>query len=207
MRYLVALAAGGVVTLLLFLFMSELIDQGKKQAPQTGVDNIVEFVRSKRDDETKTRSRELPKKPPPPKPAPSKPKLAVSDADQPQQDDLQMQTPQIANGLKGGIGPYLGRGGGGGNATASRTPIVRINPQYPRKAAMRGTEGYVTMQFTITTSGSVKDVQIIDSKPPRLFDRAARSAVLKWRYRPELVDGKPVEVTGETVTLDFNLEG
>ncbi|NRA63516.1 MAG: energy transducer TonB [Pseudobacteriovorax sp.] len=205
MRYILALGAGGAVTLLLFLFMSQLIEQGKKKPSDIDTGQMVEFIRVKRDQDTKTRSRQLPKKPPPQKPPPAKPKLQVADTDQPQQDDLQMQAPAIANGLKGGIGPYLGRGGGGGTSDASRIPIVRINPVMPRKAAMRGIEGFVQVQFTITKTGSTKDVKVIKAKPPRVFDRAAKKAILKWKYRPEVVDGQPIEVQ-EVVQLDFKLE-
>lgn len=206
MRYLLALGAGGVVTIILFFFMSALIDQGKKRSDFKDTGQIADFVRNTRETDTKTRSRELPKKPPPPKPMPSKPKLQVADNEQPQDEDLQMQAPLIANGLKGGMGPYLGRGGGGGgNGNADIMPIVRINPQMPRKAAMRGIEGYVIVQFTVTKSGSTKDVKILEARPPRIFDRAAKRAILKWRYKPQLVDGKPVEVM-QRVQLDFNLE-
>ena len=67
MRYLLALGAGGGVTLVLFFFMSVLIDQRKKKPVENDLGPVVEFIRVKRDNETKTRSRELPKKPPPPK--------------------------------------------------------------------------------------------------------------------------------------------
>ncbi len=206
MRYLIALGAGGAVTLVLFFFMSVLIDQGKKKSVVNDLGPVVEFIRVNRESETKTRNRELPKKPPPPKPMPSKPKLQVAQNDQPQEDDLQMQAPRIANGLKGGLGPYLGRGGGGGgDGNADIMPIVRITPQMPRKAAMRGIEGYVTLEFTVTKSGSTKDVKILEARPPRIFNRNAKRAILKWRYKPQFVDGKAVELL-QRVRLEFKLE-
>ena len=117
-----------------------------------------------------------------------------------------MNAPKMANGLKGGMGPYLGRGGGGGDGDSDDMPIVRIQPQMPRKAAIKGIEGYVTVEFTVTKSGATKDVKILQARPPRIFNRAAKRAILKWRCRPKMVDGKPVEVVRQ-VQLDFKLEG
>ena len=204
MRYLLALGAGGVVTLGLFYFMSVLISQGKKKPVDNDLGPVVEFIRVKRDQETKTRNRELPKKPPPPKAAPSKPKMQVADNDQPQADQLDMPQPKIANGLKGGVGPYLGGGGGGGDGEVM--PIVRINPQMPRKAAMKGIEGYVTVKFKVTKSGGTSDVKVVEARPPRIFNRAAKRAILKWKYKPQMVEGKAVEIE-QMVRLDFKLEG
>lgn len=203
MRYLIALGSGSLVTLGLFYFMSVLISQGKKKPLNSDLGPVVEFIRVKRDQDTKTRNRELPKKPPPPKAAPSKPKMQVADNDKPQADQLDMPQPKIANGLKGGLGPYLG---GGAASDGEVMPIVRISPQMPRKAAMRGIEGYVVVQFTVTKSGTTSDVKIVESKPPRIFNRNAKRAILKWKYKPQVVDGKPTEIQ-QKVRLDFKLEG
>lgn len=205
MRYLIALGSGGLVTLGLFYFMSVLISQGKKKPVENDLGPVVEFIRVKRDRDMKTRTRELPKKPPPPKAAPSKPKMQVADNEQPQADQLNMPQPKLANGLKGGMGPYLG-GGGGGGGDGDVMPIVRINPQMPRKAAMKGIEGYVTVKFTVTKSGGTSNVKIVEAKPPRIFNRAAKRAILKWKYKPQVVDGKATEIT-QLVRLDFKLEG
>ncbi len=203
MRYIYALMAGGLVTLGLFYFMSTLISQGKKEPARYDDASFVDFIRVKQEENLQTRNREIPKKPPPPQQPPSKPKLQVAQNDKPQAEDLNIRAPALADGLKGGMGPYLG-GGGGGNQDAEEMPIVRIQPQYPQKARMRGIEGFATVQFTITKSGSVRDPKILEANPPRVFDRAAMKAVLKWRYKPKLVDGEPVErVTA--VTLEFNL--
>ena len=71
-------------------------------------------------------------------------------------------------------------------------PLVRIAPQYPRNAARDGIEGWVKMEFTINKAGTVSDPKVLESKPRRVFDRAARRAILKWKFKPRVVDGKPV---------------
>lgn len=78
------------------------------------------------------------------------------------------------------------------------TPLVRILPIYPEQARARGIEGYVTLRFTVTETGAVADPEVIASEPPGYFDRYAIRAVLKWKYQPQLADGKAVSVV--TVT-------
>ena len=83
---------------------------------------------------------------------------------------------------------------------------MRINPIYPRDAAMNGIEGWVKLEFTITETGTVKSPRVIDSKPPRVFNREAMRAILKWKFKPRVVDGVAVERLA-TQTIDFTLEG
>lgn len=52
--------------------------------------------------------------------------------------------------------------------------------------------------------GTVTDVKILDSKPRRLFDRAAKRAILKWKFKPRVVDGKPVPRRA-VQTIEFKL--
>jgi protein TonB len=75
---------------------------------------------------------------------------------------------------------------------------------YPRRAAIAKIEGYVTVEFTITETGSVADPSVVDAKPPRVFDREAIRAILKWKFKPRIVDGQPV-ARRATQTLDFKL--
>jgi protein TonB len=85
-------------------------------------------------------------------------------------------------------------------------PLVRINPDYPPRALSRGIEGYVIVQFTITATGMVKDVIVVDAKPKGLFDDAAVRAVGRWRYNPKVVDGVAVERVGIQTMITFQLE-
>ena len=39
---------------------------------------------------------------------------------------------------------------------------------------------------------------------PRIFDAAAIQAVLKWKFKPRVIDGVPVKQVGLT-TIEFNL--
>jgi len=78
------------------------------------------------------------------------------------------------------------------------TPLVRFPPQYPQAALLRKTEGSVLVRFTVTETGGVSDPEILRSDPPGVFDRAAIRAILRWKYQPQLVNGKPASVISYT---------
>ena len=85
-------------------------------------------------------------------------------------------------------------------------PVEKVAPVYPRRAQTRGIEGYVLLEFTITTTGAVLNPVVIDAKPPGIFDHAAIQAALMFRYKPKVVNGEPVEVTGVRHLMKFELE-
>ena len=94
----------------------------------------------------------------------------------------------------------------GGSIAIARelTPLVRIPPEYPMGARAKEIEGYVIVRFTVTETGAVADPEVLRSVPPGVFDRAARRAVLRWKYQPQLQDGKPISVRSYT-RLTFNM--
>ena len=96
--------------------------------------------------------------------------------------------------------------GGTGGADRDAVPLVRIEPDYPMQARQRGIEGWVVVEFTISTAVTVKDATVVASEPGNVFDRAAVQAVRKWKYNPKIVDGKPVERPGVKIRLDFEME-
>jgi protein TonB len=66
-------------------------------------------------------------------------------------------------------------------------------PAYPARARERGTEGWVDLEFTVSTDGTTRDAEVRESEPAGTFDRAALDAVKRWRYEPRVVDGNVVE--------------
>jgi TonB family protein len=81
--------------------------------------------------------------------------------------------------------------------------IVQRVPAYPESAKISGVEGDVIMDALISKEGTVKRVHVMEGDS-RLRS-AAEEAVYKWRYRPYVLHGKPVEVA-TTVTVNFNLD-
>ncbi|MCB0412523.1 MAG: energy transducer TonB [Bdellovibrionales bacterium] len=196
-----------VTTMGLFFFMSVLISGGKDLNKSDDSENFIEFVRVRPQENLETRTRRLPEKPPEPKDPPKMAPMASS-APTPQQPNMaKMDVPKLDNPLALGDGPFVGGiGGGTGSNDKSLTPLVRVQPQMPRKAAMEGIEGWVRLRFDVTEDGSVDNVSVVNSKPPRVFDSSARQALLKWRYKPQVVDGKPIRMEGLEVQLDFNFD-
>lgn len=75
---------------------------------------------------------------------------------------------------------------------ASLKRVREVPPVYPREAARTGTEGWVQVEFTIAPDGTTQDLQVRDSAPKAVFDRAALDSVSRWRFEPIRKDGVPV---------------
>jgi TonB family protein len=75
-------------------------------------------------------------------------------------------------------------------------------PAYPDVARADRVQGPVVVKAIISRAGTVQDVHVIQGDP--LLRNAAAEAIYKWRYRPYLLNGRPVEVA-TTITIDFRL--
>lgn len=95
---------------------------------------------------------------------------------------------------------------GGQSRDGDAQPTVRINPTYPRDAQVKGIEGFVTLQFDISEMGRPVNVSVVNSKPRGIFEKQARKALRKWKYKPKIVNEKAVIQTNQTVTLAFEFE-
>ena len=181
-------------------FMSVLVNMRKGDMVGKSDNTNIEFLRVKKDSQTSERKRKLPEKPENTKTPPKSPNIDTSTSDDDMNSDMAMASPEFSSKLNG---DGLFSPGSGGSQ--SLMPIVRIMPQMPRKAAMRGIEGYVIVNFTVSKTGSTKEITIAEAVPANIFNKAARRAISKWRYRPQVVDGKAIE-TQQSVRLDFKLE-
>ena len=70
--------------------------------------------------------------------------------------------------------------------------LKKVNPTYPSQALRSRTEGWVELSFTITTSGDVEEIEVVDAEPRRVFDREAERALSQWQFSPRVEGGKPV---------------
>ncbi len=73
-----------------------------------------------------------------------------------------------------------------------------VPPDYPPGALTQRTTGSVMVEFTVDTRGETRDIHVVESAPPGVFDQAAVNAVKHWRYAPMVVDGSAVEVPVKT---------
>ncbi len=79
----------------------------------------------------------------------------------------------------------------------------RVEPVYPEFARRIHLEGTVQLHAIIRRDGAVRSLEVLSGHP--ILAQAAREAVSQWRYRPTLLNSKPVEV--ETyVTVIFQLQ-
>jgi protein TonB len=80
--------------------------------------------------------------------------------------------------------------------------IQKIMPIYPPIARAARIEGTVRLVATISKTGNIENLHVASGQP--MLQQAALEAVSKWRYRPYLLDGQPVEVE-TTVDVIFML--
>ncbi len=83
--------------------------------------------------------------------------------------------------------------------------IKAVAPEYPQSAARKGTEGWVMLEFTITTEGNTQNVRVVESEPVGTFDKSALKSVKKWKFAPKLTDGVPVERHGYQQLIYYEL--
>lgn len=75
--------------------------------------------------------------------------------------------------------------------------LVRVNPEYPQRAAERGLEGFCTVFFTITTTGTTRDAYVPEGEEycsNSLFERPSIRAIERFKFKPKTVDGNAVEI-------------
>jgi protein TonB len=78
--------------------------------------------------------------------------------------------------------------------TAQLTPaklLHRVDPVVPDFAKEEGIDGTVLLSAVIGTDGKLKDVKFVSGD--RALAIEAFRAVRDWRYRPYMLNGKPIE--------------
>jgi protein TonB len=80
--------------------------------------------------------------------------------------------------------------------------LYRATPLYPVIARTVGVSGSVALAATISKSGAIQNLRVVSGHP--MLRQAALDAVEKWRYRPYILNGQPVEVE-TTINVVFSL--
>lgn len=197
-RYVISIVVGSMVTISLLFVMQLLIVTGKQALTDPRERHKLEFVRVKRNENLNVEDI-IPEKPP--KPPETPPETPPQDMDNinPDAPTINVAPPTVSANTD------IGGPGGMNIAEGDYLPIVRVAPVYPARALSRGLEGFVDLSFTVTTTGSVEDPIVLQSTSS-LFERAAIRAVLKFKYKPRVVDGVPVSVPGVKTRISFQLE-
>lgn len=197
LRYPLGLVFGVVFSVALFWLMWRLIGVPIDVAELRQATR-VEFTRMRQDTEVASKEQEKPQKEAPP-PVPEIPQMAHS-AGEVAGNPVHLMAPTVdAMGAMQRMSMSAG-------SDRDIIPLVRINPDYPPRALSRSIEGFVIVQFTITATGSVKDVIVVHAEPAGIFDEAAVRAVSRWRYNPKVEEGVAVERVGVQTRITFKLE-
>ena len=198
-RYVVSFLGATLVVFGLFWLMQYLIATANRSLDESKNMHFVDFVRIKQD-ESIERKKPKPEKPPqpdepPPEPPPPSMENATPDAQTMAVSAAPVQTNINLDASGFGLAPTDGE----------YLPIVKVQPVYPQRALSRGLEGYVIVEFTVTKQGTTKDIHVVESSSG-IFESAAMQAAAKFKYKPRVVDGEPIEVPGVRNKITFQIE-
>ena len=192
------------VSFLLFSLMQYLVSGGGGRVLEIPAGSTIQFIRLQHQSETQLKQRQLPKKPSPPKKTPSSPVTITQEVSAQKIVKPNLAMPDVPD-LALNNRPFLGEFDSTSlSDNNSLMPLVRVEPDYPRKAAMSGTEGWVEVKFTVLEDGTVTAAKVTKAEPRRIFNRAALRAIQKWKFSPKMVDGKPVKQSA-TQVIEFKL--
>lgn len=197
-RFGIAVVSGVLVTFLLLYFMQLMIATGKAALTDPRERHILDFVRVKRQETTNIEDPQPEKPKKPQQPPPTTPP--------PPSDNIDPNAPTVnVRGPSVNVNTDIAGPGQLSYSDGEYLPIVRVAPIYPSRALSRGIEGYVDLEFTVTAEGTVAN-PVVTYSSSSLFDNAAKKAVLKFKYKPRVVDGTPVAVPGVRTRIRFELE-
>jgi periplasmic protein TonB len=190
-RFPIALIVGALLSMVVFWALWRLVsapvdETGMREATR------IEFTRMRKDTEVASK-REQKVEPP----TPEVPRMAFSSGSV--ESNVAQITPSVdASGAMSKMSLSAG-------SDRDTIPLVRVPPDYPQRALSRGLEGWVQVQFTITGTGSVKDVVVVKSSS-KVFEEAAVKSIMRWRYNPKIENGVAVDRVGVQTIIRFTLE-
>ena len=142
-----------------------------------------------------------------------------------QEDETPPTNAGVAGGVPGGVPG--GQMGGVIGGIISSTPVsvpkiatpqrVRVSsgviagqglsqpqPTYPPLAKQARISGKVILHALISKEGTIEGLTLVSGHP--MLAPSAIEAVKRWKYRPYLLNGEPVQVD-TTIEVNFNLNG
>tara|TARA_B100000809_G_scaffold33083_3_gene28883 strand:- start:3169 stop:3816 length:648 start_codon:yes stop_codon:yes gene_type:complete len=195
-RLAVAAIVSVFTTFSILWLMQVLIATGKGAITSKYEGRFVDFVRIKKDEDLDLKNAK-PKKPPEPEEPPP---------DTPQQlDDIDTSAETVNIGaVDTNVG--VGAGIGGFNAgEGDYLPIVKVAPIYPNRALSRGIEGWCIVEYTVTRSGTTANGKVVECTSS-LFANASLKASGKFKYKPKIINGTPIDTPGVQHKITFELE-
>jgi len=198
-RLIGGIPIAGAITLGLFLLMrfliipDEVIIEEDAETLRIVINDEVEELDARRRDTTIDDVDQIDPPPPPPQ-------IERQSAEQPQEG-----LATVMGAIPAFDAPRLGADSVNFSVSdRDAQPLVRIEPQYPPRAAERGVEGTCDVSFDVTPDGTPTNVQIVrcDSS---MLERSSIRAVERWRYNPKVENGIPVARRGVRTQFDYQL--
>lgn len=90
-------------------------------------------------------------------------------------------------------------------ANSGYLPLFMAPPKYPVSAIQRGLCGWVELKFDIGKTGETRNARVTASSSS-VFEKSALQAALKYKYRPQTLNGTPVDALGVPIRIVFELE-
>jgi protein TonB len=207
-RVIIAIVLGAFVAASLLFLMQALIASGQAAITEHKSMRVVDFVRVKREERLESKRAKPDRPPNPDQPPPEAPQPSMDDASGDFGESTAVSAVQNAPVPVADVAMDVSPGFGvaAGTADGDYLPIVKVAPVYPQRAIDRGIEGYVIVEFTVTKTGAVRDPRVVEYEPSTIFNKAALAAALKFKYKPRVVDGEPIEVHGVLNKITFQLE-
>lgn len=81
--------------------------------------------------------------------------------------------------------------------------VKKVEPKYPKDARDARIQCTVVLHAIIDKSGRIQRFELVSGHP--MLAPAAIKAVQHWKYKPYLVDGKPIELD-TTIEVSFVLD-
>ncbi|WP_087112409.1 energy transducer TonB [Parendozoicomonas haliclonae] len=198
LRILPSLALAVLVTGALLYLMHTLIDTGTPILDDRPSRKLADIYMPERKIENRTKEQRAEKPDSPEEPPPDFEPPAQTDFT-PTQEAGNL-APPLAFDLDISLGTAISA------ADGEYLPVVKVNPVYPRRANSRGIEGYCIVEYTVTSNGSTRNPTAVDCAPKGVFESASIKAAARFKYKPRVVDGTPIEVPGVRNRFTFRLE-
>ncbi len=195
LRVPMPLLAALLTTAGLILLMQQLVQSDRYQLSTATVSAPLSWVR-------------VPEQAPPKREPPIRPPMPESPPETPIQSSI-----ETGGGTGGGwcledcapVTPPPTATPGQGPLYRELVMVFTPKPDYPQRPLERGIEGRVLLRHSVSAAGAVMDVEVLESEPPGVFDRAAISAAERTRYQPRMENGVAVTATDVVRLILFEI--
>lgn len=197
MRLFPALVGALLISLVVFLFMHNLIQRGKDEAVPVMVYNDVQMVQREPEEPPPQEQEPEPEQEPLDEPTMEPLTVAAVTPAAPVPADT-LEIPALDLGVGdiniaaagkrwsaplGGGGAEVVVGGTDAQGYIEVVPFDTRRPNVPEVAWQNKINGWVLVAFSVTAEGRTRDVRVLDASPRGVFEEKVIAAVEDWAYR------------------------